>query len=103
MDAGARFSDLLELERNAALAADLALLEELQEKKRGIVDELAGAGLPAAELDALFKSARRNLALLRNLVDIHRELAGANRPSTYDASGRSAHATMQTRRLKVTT
>lgn len=106
MDVAARFEKLLEHERVAAISADLAALEALQGEKSALLTELERAALSPEARDALFTRARRNLSLMRNLVDIHRELAGAGRSATYDAGGRPqsqlAPEGAPTRRLRVT-
>lgn len=81
--------ELFEREREAALRADLDALVELQELKRGVLDQLCGdgSGLPADQLAPIVLAAKSNLVLLRQLTSVHRALAGVDAAS-YGADGR---------------
>lgn len=70
----ARFSALLDAERQAALAADVGALAALQGDKESVLAELAAAP-PSAEAQAeIVRKARTNVGLLRQLADLHRAL-----------------------------
>ncbi|MCA9609518.1 MAG: hypothetical protein KC619_28160 [Myxococcales bacterium] len=92
-------AELLRREREAALAGDLEALEELQSEKREAVDALLEAAPDDPDaIEALAVDARANVVLIRQLVGIHRALAGLE-PSGYGADGRSQppHAAGATR------
>lgn len=88
MDLFAQLDDLLQRERRAAIGADLATLEELQQEKQTLIDSLKnlGQGVPTA----LGVRARQNIALLRQLVKVHRALAGVDAQAGYGADGKAS-------------
>ncbi len=68
-------SGLLERERAAAVAADVATLESLVEPKRRLVCALVDGGAAGSAVDDLVRQSRANLELMRNLVGCLRSLA----------------------------
>jgi hypothetical protein len=82
-------SDLLDRERQAAVAADVATLEGLMEPKRAIVRALLEDGAGGADVDDLVRRSRENLELLRSLVGALRSLARPDDAEpTYGRAGR---------------
>ena len=87
-DLARALSDLLARERQAALHADVEALETLQTEKRQLLDEAERTGaLETPAFDQLARVARSNLGLIRQLVSLHRALAGLP-PAAYGANGR---------------
>jgi len=79
--------ELLARERQAALLADVDALEALQADKRALLDEAERAGaLDTPSFERLAAVARSNLGLIRQLVGLHRALAGMP-PPAYGADG----------------
>ena len=84
-------ADLLAREREAVLAADLERLTDLQDEKRTVLDRaIAEGAVDDATFQHLAEVARANIVLIRQLVTIHRALAGLE-PASYGADGRAAH------------
>jgi len=87
-DLARALSDLLARERQAALHADVDALEALQADKRALLDEAERAGaIDTPAFERLATVARSNLGLIRQLVGLHRALAGIE-PAAYGADGR---------------
>ncbi len=103
MEALARLTEILDDERRAAIAGDLDLLESIAEDKRAAFDALASAGVRGAEMESVAARARANVALLRNLVEVHRALAGSTVAPGYDARGLRAVDARPTVRLRRST
>ncbi len=81
--------DVLDRERQAALGADVTCLEGLQEEKRALFDRVRDAGgLEGPRFRRLAEIARANVGLIRQLVLLHRALAGVDAQGAYGADGR---------------
>ncbi len=79
---------LLARERASALRADVEDLELVQEDKRALLDRAAReGGFAPGVLEELGDRARANVGLIRQLVSLHRALAGLS-PSGYRPDGR---------------
>ena len=78
---------LLDEEREAAKAANLERLVELQEAKRAAVESLGAIPPSDEEHSALAIAARENLVLIRHLASMYRALAGGGVAVTYGAAG----------------
>lgn len=86
---GARaLADLLAEERAAALGADLERLEAIQVEKRALFDAV-GSFAEDPAFQHLSQVARANVGLIRQLVALHRALAGVDAVGGgYGADGR---------------
>lgn len=85
--AAQRFRALLDAERTAARDADVQAVLALQETKRDALRALAAdEAVTAEERDALARSARENLALLRQLQRLYEGALGLT-PATYGSAG----------------
>jgi len=81
-------ADLLARERASALRADLDDLEQVQADKRALFDRAEReGGIESAAMQRLSEIARANVGLIRQLVTLHRALAGLP-PSGYGQDGR---------------
>ncbi|MGB0680294.1 MAG: hypothetical protein ACPGUV_11590 [Polyangiales bacterium] len=87
------FLQLLESEREAALAADTERLVALQDEKRSALNALKQVGLLASEVDTLSQKAAANIALLQHLAACLRSVVGESPPQTYSAMGQHSHRT----------
>lgn len=87
-DTLAALDRLLELERQAALRADVDALADVQESKRSVLERLTSRDAEHASMPALKLKAAANVQLIRHLVSC---LNGMLTPvgSTYTAQGRS--------------
>lgn len=83
--------ELLTHERQAAIDADVERLEALQEEKRALFDRARDAGgLEGPRFRRLSEMARANVGLMRQLVLVHRALAGVDQAGGgYGADGRT--------------
>ncbi|MFK7988966.1 MAG: hypothetical protein AB8I08_23310 [Sandaracinaceae bacterium] len=70
-------ADLLARERAAALDADLDALEAIQDEKRALFEEV-GSFTDGPAFQHLSQVARANVGLIRQLVALHRALAGVD-------------------------
>jgi hypothetical protein len=86
-DPAAEFSQLLELEREAALRADVDELAEIQERKRGLLDRVGRGELKGTVVDDLVTRAQNNIGLIRHLVACLRGCLGAEAEPTYTSKG----------------
>lgn len=87
-----RLAELLQEERDAALAADVDTLERLQEDKRALLDEVREIEGAASETwQSLGQRARANVLLMRQMVAFQRALLGLDSGGAgYGASGEPA-------------
>lgn len=91
------FMALLRQERWAARRADSALLERLQADKRALLPALQAASLSDKTRQELSREARRNVLLVRHLVDCLAGMCGQTvSRATYDALGRPGQPSIQT-------
>lgn len=88
-DLNVELKQLLHEEREAALRADLDSLQEVQERKRQLLDQVAREEDSPSVDPALASMARANLTLMRRLVGLQRALSGVDAPG-YDAGGKAA-------------
>lgn len=84
----ATLARLLELERQAALRADVDALVDIQQSKRSVLERLTSADAEHPDMPAIKVKAAANVQLIRHLVSC---LNGMLTPagSTYTAQGRS--------------
>jgi hypothetical protein len=84
------FAEALELERKAALCADLETLLRVQDQKRELLP-LLKACPDQARVDDLSEQARKNLQLMRQLLAIVQGMVGATQESAaaYTANGQT--------------
>lgn len=97
-----RLAELLAREREAAIVADIDLLEVLQDEKRELLDLAYAEETDEPALHHLAEMARANVVLIRQLVTLHRALAGIDAVPGYGADGRertSPHGAVITRRV----
>lgn len=91
-EASRALADLLRRERAAALQADVEALEVLQEEKRELLARVEReGGIDGPTFEHLAEVAKANLVLIRQLVALHRALAGLA-PGGYGADGREQSA-----------
>lgn len=76
----AQLAQILDSERAAAARADVELLIALQDAKRLAIDELRRTDSPPEIVDPLIEKARRNLGLIRQLVQCLRGVLGEDGP-----------------------
>lgn len=87
------FAEALELERQAALCADLETLLRVQDQKRELLP-LLKACPDQARVDDLSEQARKNLQLMRQLLAIVQGMVGVTQESAaaYTANGQTTIA-----------
>lgn len=76
MSAAAELAQILDSERAAAARADVDLLIALQDDKRLAIEKLRRTDSPPEIVDPLIEKARRNLGLMRQLVQCLRGVLG---------------------------
>lgn len=89
-EAAEAFAHALEAEREAALCADFDALLRIQDEKRELLPVLKATADPAV-VEALSERARKNLVLMRQLLQCVQGMLGLDaEPSGYTATGQSS-------------
>ena len=81
------FSDLLDAERDAATAADIERLVEIQKLKGEALTRLRHGTEPPEIVDVLSARALENIALMRHLVSMLRAMMAGGEEATYGGQG----------------
>jgi len=83
-----QFSTLLDVERKAALAADVDTLSALQDHKAAVLAEMQSDPPTAQQQAEIVRKAHANIGLVRQLAELHRALlVGEAAAPTYGPRG----------------